>query len=380
MQINMDMNLFGLFLVFFCCQASAIQFSAFPRTVLLTRTTTHHVEELRNVLFPSMQLYWPADFGELVIALDAESDVNLANEINANTSWINAQSPIPVSAVLEQLPSDYKHVFPGLMRTSGYDRQQWSNFYCEKLVHLDVKWVGIIDTDTEFFAPVVPSTISMDGERLRTIGRRNGRVLSGRKVGDGTQAWSRGTEMALNTTGQLATFMINFPVWYHKDTFYKARQHIAQHEDFDSVFSRIARVEGFYSQFNILGNYIYLFEHDRYDFHIQCNDGAVDPRDAVPAVRVARHTPREHLLTGCCLSILMQDGELNVEEKCDGLAYYGDMKYYYPAQLQYYGDDQLWTDIYDSPFDTLFRYQQELREQLIAHPHRKDKCYAALGL
>ncbi|XP_022111486.1 uncharacterized protein LOC110990696 [Acanthaster planci] len=111
----------------------------------------------------------------------------------------------------------------------------------------------------------------------------------------------------------VADFMTYFPVYIWTDTIRNCRKHILRHmkvSNFEDAFRKLKLKRARVSPVNILLNYAYYYEHDRYDWHLDVNNDLeaynskhlqpgfeIKPNDTVPDVRVTVHAGRHFLKT-----------------------------------------------------------------------------------
>jgi hypothetical protein len=253
-----------------------------------------------------MGLGWPRERGKIIVVLDSDSpgDKKFANEI------VKPLGP-QYSVRFESLPPGVKNVsspsriFPGKMRTPGYDRQQWSNLISDK--HTSAKVIGIIDADAIFTTDITPRSIVGENGKIIATGIRGGGCFTRPKV-------------AKKVFGRpcAATFMGgNFPVFVRRETFGGLRKAISEAygKDFNSAFGELAS-SGWYGQFDLLMNWAYFNQREMYEWHIQPRP-ADFPLISVPVMRNAIHgifsgSAFHHVHKGCCYSTFHRHGSCSL--------------------------------------------------------------------
>jgi len=160
------------------------------------------------------------------------------------------------------------------------------------------EYIGIVDSDSYFSAPVLPSALfEQPSGKPRVIG------YNGCCTG-----WSLGVQVALGLE-PVAEFMvgIGFPFIVKRVHFKHLRVHVTSvtgSKNFDDAWYKICSAseeQNQYSQFDIIGTYLWHFHHDDYDWHIKpatyrhhnfpdvlTNDSQVLLRD-VPHIGIMQH-------------------------------------------------------------------------------------------
>ncbi|CAM9373383.1 unnamed protein product, partial [Scytosiphon promiscuus] len=145
-------------------------------------------------------------------------------------------------------------------RREGYSRQQYSNFYAD--MYTDAEFVAIVDTDSAFQTPALPSDLFEDGKPIVT-----GFNLQG-------QWRSKVTEEAVGGRKDIGTFMTTyaFPVVLRASDMPRVRAGIADNlgaATFEEAFHMICSAGAkSYSQFDVILNYMWYYMRDSYAWHI----------------------------------------------------------------------------------------------------------------
>ena len=217
-------------------------------------------------LFRTIVLYWPPSLGKFVIVLDKEGkddykfSAKLANE---------TKSYFPdykIEVLYEPLPTkdDILDVNDGHPR--GYTRQLWSSFFIDQYTNDSI--IAWMDSDTAFLTPVTKSTI-FAGTKLRAMATD---ITYGRRW---VKHWIVTNEIALGLPF-VVDFMTYFPVYIYRDTFTHCRKYILKRfnsSDLEEVFPKFFETKGTerleLSPVNIVLNYAWYFERDRYDWSFE---------------------------------------------------------------------------------------------------------------
>eukprot|EP00667_Euglena_gracilis_P012865 EG_transcript_13240 len=222
----------------------------------MIRTYHKAVQEFWLAFLPSYMLFWPRSWGtsDLVVVLDDDSP----NDHRAG-SLLSLLPPYP--RVVYEAPPPPRTLCSG-WRREGYARQVWSNLYADR--HSEADFIGLSDTDAFFTTPVLPAdlfNLSAGPPRPRVLGY-NGCC----------SPWNSAVEYAIGQPS-VAEFMIvlGFPFIVHRDHFSQLRKHITAHrkaDNFEQAFHSVCRKYEHTSQFAILGNYLWHFQREHYDWHL----------------------------------------------------------------------------------------------------------------
>ncbi|XP_022111420.1 uncharacterized protein LOC110990651 [Acanthaster planci] len=257
----------------------------------------------------SAVLFWSPELGHISLILDKESEAD--HRLAARLSQQEPGFGIKFDFVYEPFPNDISIL--RIERDRGYSRQLWSSFFMDLYINASI--IAWIDTDGMFTTPVTTENIFND-DQLRVVTFTNWDIP--RRHG-----WDRTTKRAMGKT-LVADFMTYFPVYIWRDTIRNCREHILGYmnvSNFEDAFRKLKVKRARVSPVNILLNYAFYFEHDRYDWHLDVNNNLeaynsqhlepgfeIKPNETVPEVRVTVHAGRHFLkspnplLQGYCVA------------------------------------------------------------------------------
>ncbi|XP_022110768.1 uncharacterized protein LOC110990204 [Acanthaster planci] len=250
----------------------------------------------------SAALFWSRKLGPISVILNEESAAD--HQFAGRLRQLEGELGFQFDFLYEPLPND-----PSILKSvrgQGYARQLWSSFFMDMYINASI--VAWTDTDGMFTAPVTPDNI-FNGQRLRVVTFTDWKEI--RKY-----AWEITTETAMGKT-LVSNFMSYFPVYIWRDTITNCRNHVLKHmqvSSFEDAFRKlvdapVGKMGVPFSPVNVILNYAYYFEHDRYDWHL---DGirkdaplglAIIPSERVPEVRVTNHKASADILVqGYCIA------------------------------------------------------------------------------
>lgn len=227
-----------------------------PTLTLLIRAYHASIDEILRWTFPSFQTFWPWEKMKVkwVVVLDKESDLDVKN------SWkLSVAFPYP-KVEYESLPLN-PNIFHGKFKTKGYDRQQYSNFFCDLYTNDSV--IGIVDSDAIFISAVTPKSLFERGKPV-VIGAGYDNIMY--------PDYRAATEEVLGFR-PIGHFMNNFPVLIKREVFPSLRKYIEDlhSKPFDQVFGEITQKHKQYCQFDWLINFMWRFRNSEYAWHIHFN-------------------------------------------------------------------------------------------------------------
>ena len=281
-----------------------------PSLALWVRTFHPGRDKLLTLLYDSHRLFWPQEYGQFVVVLDDESEVD-----HAFGALLQQLLPHPHLGYMG-LPAD-PTIWPGGIcgRNTGYDRQMYSGFFADRFTDAEV--IAIVDNDSLFTTVPTPPSLFDDGRPV-VIGKQ-----SLYNIGKLAGRWAHATEVALGLP-QAADFMFNFPILIKRNVFGAVRRHISQqlNTTFDEAFRIIARDPESYCQINIILNYAWYFHRGEYTWHLSSMPGSKGPMINgtynVPAPRVAQHARglyrsqiQNYVRTGYCHACIASGNCLN---------------------------------------------------------------------
>ncbi|XP_038062767.1 uncharacterized protein LOC119733251 isoform X2 [Patiria miniata] len=207
------------------------------------------VQRLYCIFIRSSTVFWSPKLGPISLILDKESETDhrFARQLKQQEKVLG----LKFDFVYEPLPDTASGWKP-----QGYQRQLWSSFFMDLFINASV--IGVTDTDGVFTTPVTPENI-FNGRRLRVLAFTGMRTMH--RIG-----WNRST-LELIGKGMVSNFMAYFPAYVWRDTITNCRNHILKHmnvSNFESAFRKLSSI----SPVNVIMNYAYHFEHDRYDWHL----------------------------------------------------------------------------------------------------------------
>lgn len=230
-----------------------------PNLAIMCRVYRGSAVEYYNTVYLSYLLFWPWKKwanSKLVLIFDDESE--------ADHRYGTIFGNLPGSPQIHFEKKPKQKTFCTNWRSEGYSRQQYSNFYAD--IYTDKEYVGFIDSDTFFTINVTPEDLFPDGKpRLFAL---NG-VLGGH------YSWAAATEHAVNKF-RAGEFMVvaGFPLIIKTAHFKDMRAHITKRtnsSNFEEAWYKICS-KSRYSQFDMMGNYLWNYKRNEYSWHIK--DGA----------------------------------------------------------------------------------------------------------
>ncbi|XP_022083542.1 uncharacterized protein LOC110975394 [Acanthaster planci] len=257
-------------------------------------------------LLRSAVLFWSPKLGRISVILnkESESDHLFALRLRGRERELG----LKFDFFYEPLPNDTTILKKGRVPT-GYTRQLWSSFWMD--VFIDASIVAWADTDAIFITPVTPENI-FNGQRLRVVAFTDWRRPK-------TCGWYRTTQSALGRK-MVADFMTYFPTYVWRDTITNCRNFVLKQMKVNSFAEAFRKLGIGISPVNIIMNYAYYFEHDRYDWHLDVSNNLkgynakyvprgfeIQPNETVSEVHVTVHdgyfklSPHP-LLQGYCIA------------------------------------------------------------------------------
>ncbi|XP_038062765.1 uncharacterized protein LOC119733250 [Patiria miniata] len=259
------------------------------------------VQRLYCIFIRSSTVFWSPKLGPISLILDKESETDhrFARQLKQQEKDVG----LKFDFVYEPLPDTASGWKP-----QGYQRQLWSSFFMDLFINASV--IGLTDTDAVFTTPVTPENI-FNGRRLRVLTYTDTRRMRHREEFQESTLQALGKVMA-------SDFKAYFPSYYWRDTITNCRNHIMKHMNvthFDDAFRQLRHV----SPVDIILNYAYFFEQDRYDWHLDFKQTLkgynaklppgvnIQRSETKPDVHVAIHKryynkPPDPLLQGYCVA------------------------------------------------------------------------------
>lgn len=236
-------------------------------------------DELMPQLVMSFLLFWPKNYGELVVVLDDEDDAE--HFAGALLEQVSDQ----ISVVFEHLTFKPQEVFLGKDYEAriGYDRQM----YMHADLYTQAQIVVVIDADAAFIMAVTPSNLFAE----------DGRPLMG-VICHQRGYYMQSTIKALGKNFTYLDGMTRFPVVVKREHFALCRHHIMTtmgKPTFEAAWRELLGVGGV-SEMTWIANYLWHFQHDEYDWHIQVE--FVKPGQTIPGWLLGISTylrPMQHI-------------------------------------------------------------------------------------
>lgn len=245
-------------------------YSCLPNFTLMARVYSAAEDELNNFLLPSYDTFWPSKSlwpnSRLKLMWDKESTWDHAAAWRTLKRWkflTNHYEKKPANGTL-----------CSAMRTTGYARQQYSNFIVDQTLEDDLRddeYVGFSDSDTFFTTAVLPEELfDWDSDQLKWKPRVFG-------YNSCCVDWMNTTSRVLSSSGRRAgQFMTvyGFPIILKVKHLKVIRNLITSKGDFaspswDVTFRKICDT-GSYSQFDIMMNVIWNSPlQDEYSWYLR---------------------------------------------------------------------------------------------------------------
>ena len=210
------------------------------------------LQRMKVMLLNSLAVFWNQIPNSEIIFITDPGEETFENKIKSA-----AQAILPANfkwsvKCTEKLPTSINVTF---------DRRQKQipKFWGDNFT--DSQFIGIVDTDTLFVTPVMPTDLFIDGNPIM-------RGIIGRASLALYWDWMKSVPEVLGL-GYVANFMAYFPVIVRRQDFVKIRDFIIKHKKlkyFDQVFDN---VKWKYSEFTLIGNYLWYFEHENYHWVLE---------------------------------------------------------------------------------------------------------------
>lgn len=230
-----------------------------PDMTLVIRTYFGSIPEYWRIFALSTLLFWPTDIWKTVIVLDDESirDHHMGNVISA-------LPPYP-AVKFEKLPKD---VICGNWghhtRSPGFERSMFSNFFGD--MQTESEFVAITDTDGYFITKVLVTDLFP----LWPVKKPRMLAYNGCCYG-----WEKSNQEVIGFP-PMGVFMTHsgLPFIMKRSHFADMRNLIKQRlhkstfgEAFHYICSKYGS-ESQYSQYDLMGNYLWYYKREEYDWHI----------------------------------------------------------------------------------------------------------------
>ena len=211
---------------------------------LYVRMTATKGTDYLTMLVLSMKYFWFLPVDLTVVLDDTPQDRKFGAEIAT-------KYPYPKICHEQKFHPKYYH-------NNGKALSELSNFYPDNC--FNKTYVGIVDSDTFFVTPVTPELL-FNGTKPHAICTFGDTLM---------QSWKKSTFVALHKK-EVFKFMSYFPVTIKVEHLIEMREYMAHlhKKSFLEVFRQFSRGPTDFSQFSIMGNYLWYFHRDEYQFHAQ---------------------------------------------------------------------------------------------------------------
>ena len=195
-----------------------------------------------SVLVQSMKYFWP-DNVSMVVALDSERGPD-----HVFGDGIQKTFPFPKTCYIDPIK---------IVHVSGVDRMQRDMFYPELCTKK--KYVGFIDTDTMFISRVIPELLFSDGKPIIVAAYGN--------TFDNFYVLVSHSTANIFQTKEVMRCMSNFPVIIKVQHLIELRHYVEKLHNMSFEEVLITKKASYFSQFNLMCQYIWMFHRDEYKFH-----------------------------------------------------------------------------------------------------------------
>lgn len=210
-------------------------------------------------LFRSAVVLWNKNYGDVVLILDEEDKDTLPQILNSSLPFnlrVYYEKPPPNARLVKRIAQHFRRPF-------GYYRMIYSTFYLDLYTPSSAdSIIALTDTDVIFTLPVIKPMIYRNG-KIVVKGVNSFRF-------SWVQEWAETTVIALGgRLPMIADFMSYFPQYIFRSTITKCREYILKTLQVKTVEDAMAKIaRGEVCPINIILNYAYYFERDRYEWHI----------------------------------------------------------------------------------------------------------------
>ena len=231
-----------------CEQKFDLSMDLYLRMTTVVPTLPRYYETL---LVQSMRYFWPDNFS-MVVVLDYER-----HEDHLFAETIRQTFPFPSICFMDPITG---------IKFSGRDRMQRDMFYPERCT--SKKYVGYLDTDTVFISRIIPEMLFDEGKP----------IIIGLYGNITTPDWGMMAETTANIfqTKEVMSCMANFPVIIKVDHIIKLRKYLEKLHNMPLEEILQTKKNGYFCQFCLMCQYIWLFHRDEYKFHLSFNPNGND--------------------------------------------------------------------------------------------------------
>eukprot|EP01084_Bolivina_argentea_P016343 30592_1 len=239
--------------------------------------------------FETFKFFWPFAYmqANLLIVLDDESDLDHQFEMELRETF-NSQLSSEIADNSFNYYITYEKPNGTIYNYKGWNRQQWSMFWCDKFLHkLNIsnqfKYIGFVDTDTAFTSIITPQTIFADPSNIynpkpiiiASIGFTTNWFPA---VGENTPKWFGKTELFQHMVQFPATFSVSHVQHFRDTTIKYWFKDLHKNHGFDEVVQEILKQPGKgrhgkrgtdFAQFNLFSTYAWYFAQNEYEWYFE---------------------------------------------------------------------------------------------------------------
>ena len=236
---------------------------------------------LKTTLLTSLSWFWPHPNSELIFVTDRTGDLPffesnltfIAREIlPKNFKWsILFEETLMMNTIHHTRPLNYEGRHKQIPRF-------WSDNFTNS------EFIGIVDADTLFVTPVMASDLFVDGKPVMrgTFGCPSHFIV---------EYWAKNVRELLNLPF-VGNFMDYFPVIVRREDFEKLRNSILKQNNFTNFDQLFDQVKNRYSEFTLIGNYLWHFEHENYYWVMEKSSKKCDAMITVKDERFVQYGKR----------------------------------------------------------------------------------------
>lgn len=279
----------GLVLLSVLKMCSSDRWANVPSLEIYIRLYAGSVSEYWNLYALGHNLFWPRDWkkSRLVLIFDSESERDAMA-----AAVVESLPPYPV--VQFEDPPAGGHLCTSPFRSHGYTRQIYSSFWADN--HTSADYVGIADTDSWFCTHIRPGDFFNSNGKPHILGY-NGCCTP----------WAAATRalLGVNVVFEFMT-LHGFPIVIKRSHLADLREHIrttTKSATFLDAFKSMCAKGGEYSQQSVIGNYLWHFKRDEYEWHLLdqsiyqhpgINNGRASSEPDVLAANISRISLMKH--------------------------------------------------------------------------------------
>ena len=272
-----------------------------PSLSFLVRSYAGDCHELRSRLLASFDMFLDERQFPVVIVLDDESE-----EDHALGRCLQSVKPAPYYNVTYEKSPAIKFYYDAYGGSTGYMRQQWSNFYGDIYSQSDI--VCFMDSDSLLYTRFMLEEVLSPDQKIIILG----------KEGDNYKEDEFFVSNVSHTYWlhkSVANMAIDrFPICFWRQTLTNFREHVVRLHGpelnttlFDKVFERYQQApgKGTVSQFSAIASYASIYEGHAYEFR------NVEQRANEKVFIGGQHGPDkisdDILAVSCCAMLALED-------------------------------------------------------------------------